>query len=209
MSSIRRYVVAAGFFLLAVFFALVIGRLLWIAWSYLTMPPSWVRIVVWLLAFALTLLACGFWYRRLWHGQPLSGTGWFAGPALAPAADIAVTTLAVWFLLTGPFAFGTYIADRERLLATLEPNENTRHAYDRATEEYAWQAADVVPFIKATATLNWTEPSRHWKQPADQAAKGGYSDTTGALLVIYKILVLAPALAAAGLAWRARRESIE
>lgn len=216
-----RFARAAGFFLLAVFFSLVLGRLLWTGWSYLTMASSWVRIVLWLFAFVLTLLACGFWYRRLWQGQPLSGTGWFAGPELAPTADIAVTTLAVWFLLTGPFAFGTYLADRDRLLAALEPSGNTRDAYDKATEEYAWQAADVVPFIKATDTLNWTEPSRQWKQPAHtratrpraddagQATAGGYSDTTGVLLVIYKILVLAPVLAAAGLAWRTRHESAD
>jgi hypothetical protein len=86
----------------------------WFAWSWLALLPGWARIVVWLPAFGLTLWACAFWYRRLWRGELLSGTGWFAGPAVTPAVDIAVTTLAVWFLLTGPFAFGTYLSDRDR-----------------------------------------------------------------------------------------------
>ena len=101
-------------------------------------------------------------------------------------------------------------------------------AFYKASDEYAWQAADVMPFINATDTLNWTEPSDRWKQPKDaraaqadgrdtrsrdagaaQTSSGGYSDATGGLLLIYKLLVLAPVLAAARLAWnaaRARRE---
>jgi hypothetical protein len=227
VSNSLRYLGRGGLVLGAVFFNLVLGALIWGGWSYLTVLPGWARIALWLPAFALTLWFCSFWYLRLWHGQSLSGTGWFAGPALSPAVDIAGTTLAVWFLLTGPFAFGTYLADRDRLQAALRPEESTRDAFYKATDEYAWQAADVMPFINATDTLNWTEPSDHWKRKDARAAQadgrehsltgagvaqsssGGYSDATGGLLVIYKILVLAPVLAAARLAWnaaRARRE---
>ena len=68
----------------------------------------------------------------------------------------------------------------------------------------------MVPFVNATETLNWTEPARGWTEPgegdsAPRAASAGYSTATGVLLVIYKILVLAPLLAAARLAWVAAR----
>jgi integrase len=59
--------------------------------------------------------------------------------------DIAVTTVAVWFLLTGPFTFGTYLSDRDRLLAQLEPKDQTRDASYKATDQYGWHAADVLP----------------------------------------------------------------
>jgi hypothetical protein len=83
----------------------------------------------------------------------------------------------------------------------------------------------LVSVRRVTDTLNWTEPSSHWKQPKDsraaqangrdarspgagevQTSSGGYSEETGELLVIYKILVLAPVLVAVRLAWQARRE---
>ena len=204
--SFLRYLGRVGISLVALFFSLLFGAVVWFAWSWLAVLPGWARIVVWLPAFGLTLWACAFWYRRLWRGEPLSGTGWFAGPAVTPAVDIAVTTVAVWFLLTGPFTFGTYLSDRDRLLAQLEPKDQTRDASYKATDQYGWHAADVLPFIKATETLNWTEPSRHWKEPTDtrsrrdavrQDSSTGYSGATGVLLVIYKILVLAPMLAAA------------
>jgi hypothetical protein len=204
VSNSLRYLGRGGLVLGAVFINLVLGALIWGGWSYLTVLPSWARIALWLPAFALTLWFCSFWYLRLWNGQSLAGTGWFAGPALSPAVDIAVTTLAVWFLLTGPFAFGTYLADRDRLQAALRPQESAREAFYKATDEYAWQAADVMPFINATDTLNWTEPSDHWKQSKDaraaqadgrdlrsrgagvaQTSSGGYSDATGGLLLIY------------------------
>jgi hypothetical protein len=131
---------------------------------------------------------------------------------------------------TAPFAFGTYLFDRDRLLAQLEPTEPARNAFYKAADQYAWHAVDVLPFIKATETLNWTEPSRHWTEPTDagagadgrgarsqggavrQTSSVGYSETTGVLLVIYKILVLAPLLAAGRLAWvaaRARRDGTD
>jgi hypothetical protein len=161
-------------------------------WSSLTTLPSWARIAVWLPGFGLTLLACGWFYRRLWRGERLSGTGMFAPPDLGAATDIALSTVVVWFLLTAPFAFGTYLSDRDRLLAQLEPKEQTRDAFYKATDQYAWHAVDVVPFINATETLNWTEPARHWKErrrgeATPQTSSAGYSTATGVLLVIYKI----------------------
>jgi hypothetical protein len=68
------------------------------------------------------------------------GDRMFAGPAVTPAVEIAVTTLAVWFLLTGPLAFGTYRSDRDRLLAQLEPKEQTPDAFYKATDQYGWQS---------------------------------------------------------------------
>jgi hypothetical protein len=37
------------------------------------------------------------------------------------------------------------------------------------TNQYAWHAADVIPFVNATKTLNWTEPSTHWRPAATRA----------------------------------------
>ena len=202
--------------LVAALVVLLAGGLVWYLWSLLTTSPGWVRITVWLPASGVTALAMGWFYGRLWRADPLDGTG-LVPADIGAAADIALVTLFAWFLLTAPFAFGTYLFDRERLLAQLKPNEWTGHAFSEATEQYAWHAADVVPFIKAPETLNWTEPSRSWKEPTDSRAPSGadatdpgYSTATGALLVLYKILVLAPVLAATRLAWvaaRARRKA--
>jgi hypothetical protein len=208
----------AGRFLGAALTVVIAGALVWYAWSLLTTLPSWIRITVWPPAFGVMVLASAWFYRRLWRGDRLSGTG-LVPVDLGAAADTVLVTLFVWFLLTAPFAFGTYLFDRERLLAQLEPNERTGDAFLNATYQYTWHAADVVPFIKATETLNWTEPSRGWKEPTDtravsgtDASDTGYSTGTGVLLVIYKILVLAPVLAAARLAWvaaRGRREGTD
>jgi hypothetical protein len=195
----------------ATLIVLIAGGFVWYAWSYLTTLPSWAGIAAWLPALGVTLLLSAWFYRRLWRGERLSGTGMFAPPDLGAATETALSTLAVWFLLTAPFAFGTYLSDRDRLLAQLAPKEQTRDAFYKAADQYTWHAVDVLPFIKATETLNWTEPSRRWREPTDagdavrQTSSAGYSTATGVLLVIYKILVLAPLLAAARLAWVAAR----
>jgi hypothetical protein len=196
----------AGRRVLATVMVVVAGRLLWYVWSSVTTWPSGARIAVWAVGFGVTLLGTGLlFYRRLWRGDPLAGTGVFAPRGIGVATETALATLGIWFFLTAPFAFGTYLSERERLLAQLAPGEQTADAFDKAASEYAWQAVDVLPFIKATETLNWTEPARHWRDATDADAGAGYSTQTGVLLVLYKILVLAPVLAAGRIAWIAAR----
>jgi hypothetical protein len=138
--------------------------------------------------------------------SPLRIVAWFA------ASFLTFGLVARWFYerlwRKEPFSGTGMVTPRDRLEAQLEPNEVKRHAYYEATNQYAWHAADVIPFVNATKTLNWTEPSTHWKAGGDASA--GYSHGTGILLVIYKLLVLAPVLAAARVAWqlaRARRDA--
>jgi hypothetical protein len=193
-----------GRVLLATIFVVGVGRLDWAVWAQIATLSGFDRAVAATAAAVVTAGLVGFFYVRLWREEPLFGSGMFASPDLGPAADAAVTTIFVWFLLTGAFAFATYLADRDALT---QPREPAQHAYDQATEQYAWHAADVIPFVKATQTLNWTQPSDHWKDPGDSS--GGYSTGTGILLVIYKAVVLAPVLAAAAITWRLIRDRRE
>ena len=113
----------------------------------------------------------------------MRGIGLAIGPGrrVRPLTEVLLTSVAVWFVLTAPFAFGTYLIDGEPSGA-----DGTRmDHYFEAIGLYAWHAADVLPFVKATDTLQWDEPLRD------------YSHATGALLLLYKLLVLAPVVAAA------------
>jgi hypothetical protein len=184
--------------------AVVIGGLVWNGWSRLATVSGWARFAIWPVAALATFAGLLWFYRGLWRGDPLYDRGLFAPRGvLPPFADTAATTIAVWFLLTAPFAFGTYLFERDALMAKLKPDETARDAYYEATTQYEWHTADVIPFIKATDTLNWTEPSTHWKDPKGSSA--GYSTGTGVLLVFYKLLVLLPVLAAGRAAWQLAR----
>ena len=78
-----------------------------------------------------------------------------------------------------------------------EPTEQARDAYYRATERYAWHAADVVPFVERDRGPELDAPARGWTEPGDGDSDCSGSSTatraaTGVRLVIDQILVLAP-----------------
>lgn len=169
---------------------LVIGAFWWaiFPWRLLVEAPGWLQVPGWAVCAALTASLCSMFYARLWRGEPLWGTGLAVGSAarVRPFTDVVLTTLAVWFMLTATLAFATFMVDADHL------GIDGADQYAKALSLYAWNAADVLPFVNATATLHWTEPVKD------------YSTATGVLLVLYKGLVLAPVVAAARAAWRSR-----
>ena len=177
---------------------LLIGIAWWFAgWGLLRQLPRVLQIVGAVFFAALTAFLCSSYYVRLWRGEAVSGTGlaiWSRRRGVRPLTDVLLTSVAVWVLLTAPFAFATYLIEGQQLsvggAGAAFTGEN--HRYFEAIGLYAWHAVDVLPFVEATKTLNWTEPVQD------------YSGATGALLLLYKGLVLAPVVAAARAAWQLR-----
>lgn len=180
----------------------LLGGAVWwyVVWgSVLKFAPA-LQIIVLVFGAALAVSLCSVFYLRLWRGEETSGTGLSVSlqRRVRPLTDVVLTAVGVWVILTAPFAFATFLIDGQHLgvggAGTLFTHEHERYA--EAIGLYVWHAIDVLPFIQATTTLHWTEPVRD------------YSHATGALLLLYKALVLAPVVAAAVAAWRgrARRE---
>ena len=166
----------------------VVGILWWFLYVPLLDLPRAPQVVAWALLATACAATCSVFYVALWRGDAMQGIGLAIGRGrrVRPLTEVLLTSVAVWFVLTAPFAFGTYLIDGE--LA-----DGTRmDRYFEAISLYAWHAADVLPFVKATDTLKWDEPLRD------------YSHATGALLLLYKLLVLAPVVAAGQAAWRLR-----
>jgi hypothetical protein len=165
--------------------ALLLGVVWWFfPWWLLIDAPAVVQLAAWAVCAAGTAYTCLEFYVLLWRGQPAWGTGLAIGRTrrIRPFTDVVLTSVAVCFVLTAPFAFATFMLDAEG-----------REGYLDALSLYAWHAFDVLPFVNATDTLNWAEPLED------------HSTTTGILLLLYKGLVLAPVVAAARAAWQARR----
>jgi hypothetical protein len=174
---------------------LVLGILWWfMPWGLLLNLPRAPQIIAWALFTASAGWLCSVFYALLWRGESMWGTGLAIGPQrrVRPLTDVLLTSVAVWFVLTAPFAFATYLIDGQQLGVDGTAFTGANHRYFEAIGLYAWHAVDVLPFVEATKTLNWTEPVQD------------YSRATGALLLLYKGLVLAPVVAAARAAWRAR-----
>ena len=165
-------------------------------WGALFDLPRGVRSILWPLDALLAAFVCSQFYVRLWRGEPTWGTGLSVSlqRRVRPLTDVLLTSVVVWVILTAPFAFATYIIDGQHFGVGGVGSAFTgeRERYFEAVGLYAWHAVDVLPFVQATATLHWTEPVRD------------YGRATGALLVLYKALVLAPVVAAAVAAWRGR-----
>lgn len=176
----------------------VVVGLVWlfVLWGELLKLSPTVRSIAWPLAAAFSVFVCVQFYARLWRGEPMWGTGLTVGlqRRVRPLTDVLLTSAGVWVFLTAPFAFATYLIDGHKLgvgaAGSLFTGERER--YFEAIGLYAWHAVDALPFVQATRTLRWTEPIQN------------YSRSTGALLVLYKALVLAPVVAAAAAAWRNR-----
>jgi hypothetical protein len=171
----------------------LLGFVWWVMpWGVILDLPEWIQLPVWAVFAGAAVWICSDFYARLWRGRPGWGTALAIGPSrrVRRVTDVLLTSLAVWFLLTAPFAFTTYMIDTARLPID---NSSPTSLYFDAIGLYVWHAVDVLPFVQATDTLNWDEPLPD------------YSRATGVLLLLYKGLVLAPVVAAAGAAWRGRR----
>jgi hypothetical protein len=226
-------VIAGGLGLRVAVAAIVVFAALFLrfAWGHLgALQPRWLQVPIWLAACLVTVLVCAEFFLLLWYGKPVASApavidrSWFD-----PFTRSVFVTFTCWVLLTAAFAFGTYLFDRERVTAAarttddVPPRQIPWHAYYKAVDEYEWSTLDVLPFVDATSTLDWKEPATIWpKPPAPQTrlqrqarvaqtaaigpAERRYSKATGALLLVYKALVLAPVLAAVAFAWKAIRD---
>ena len=164
------------------------GTIWWLMWRTLVEAPGWLQLVLGAVGAVVMSWLCWDFYAALWRGEPAWGTGLAIGPTrrVRPFTDVVLSSVGVWFLLTPPFAFATFMIDGDQLGA------DAASQFANALELYVWNAVNVLPFVDATDTLNWTEPVQD------------YSTATGVLLLLYKGLVLAPLIAAARAAWRAR-----
>jgi hypothetical protein len=164
------------------------GVVWWIMWRTLVEAPGWLQLVLGAVGTFLMARVCWEFYAPLWRGDPVWGTGVAIGPTrrVRPFTDVVLSSVGVWLALTPPFAFATFMIDADQLGA------DAATQFANALGLYVWNALNVVPFVDATDTLNWTEPVRD------------YSTATGVLLLVYKGLVLAPLIAAARAAWRGR-----
>lgn len=175
---------------------LVVAPLWFVFWEWLTHRPRALQIIGWPIGAAAAGALCWQYYARLWRGELTWGTGLTVGVGkrVRPLTDVLLTSVIVWVTLTAPLAFATYLVEGRHLSAGGAGALLTGHhdRYSQAVGLYAWGAVDVLPFVQATHTLHWADPVQN------------YSRATGALLVLYKALVLAPLIAAAVAAWRSR-----
>jgi hypothetical protein len=131
------------------------------------------------------------WRRGEVEGKwDLTRKGSVLSPAqrIHPSVDALLTVLFVWLATSTVFALLTSLTDNGSLAASA-PELSEEGRYNLAATLYLWHLLDFLPVIGATDTLNWDEPAVR------------YSGTTGALLLLYKTLVLAPGLVVARRAW--------
>jgi hypothetical protein len=142
---------------------------------------TWIT-VFWLLVLALS---SGARRERIWNVLSSSGR---AAPfvytlVLAQIAIILFATLAFVLAERGAIEFGS----AQAVVNLAEPVD--------ALDFFAWHALDSIPALEINGTLRWDEPL-------------GYKDAgVGLLLLIFKVAVMAPIVAAFVSFWRYRRES--
>jgi hypothetical protein len=138
-------------------------------------------------------LLCQRFYVNAWKGRTLTRTGIVlpTNTRVHPFVDALLTVLLVWLVASTVFVLVTSLAD-DGSLAASAPEMSEQGRFYHAGELYLWQLVNALPIIEATDTLNWEEPVAR------------YSGVTGALLLLYKALVLAPGVFAARLAWKNR-----
>jgi len=131
--------------------------LMWIvwwfaAWGLLRRLPSVPQVVGLVFFAALTAFLCSGYYVRLWRGEAAWGTGLaiWSQRRVRPLTDVLLTSVAVWVLLTPPFALATYLIDGQQLGVDGAAFTGANHRYFDAISLYAWHAVDVLPFVEAT-----------------------------------------------------------
>jgi hypothetical protein len=136
---------------------------------------------------------CRRFYVNAWKGRTLTRTGIVlpANTRVHPVVDALLTVLLVWLVASTVFVLVTSLTD-DASLAASAPDMSEQGRFYHAGELYLWQLVNALPIIEATDTLNWEEPVAR------------YSGVTGALLLLYKALVLAPGVFAARNAWKSR-----
>jgi hypothetical protein len=152
-----------------------------VSWLVAELPPlfQWPLVIT----FAVTFCVIFSWIvGSLWKGESIvlraseKRRSDVAGRELA----IILIGLACGFAI---FALVTYLIT-DQLGARLEDQDGTQLGYGAISELFVWHMLDVVPFAKVPETLQWDEPVTQ---------RDGW---TGSLLVAYKIVVLAPVIAA-------------
>ena len=138
-------------------------------------------------------LLCQRFYVNAWKGRTLTRTGIVLpdNTRVHPFVDALLTVLLVWLVASTVFVLVTSLTDNGSLAASA-PEMSEQGRFYHAGELYLWQLVNALPIIEATDTLNWDEPVAR------------YSGVTGALLLLYKALVLAPGVFAARQAWKSR-----
>ncbi len=138
-------------------------------------------------------LLCQRFYVNAWKGRTLTRTGIVlsANTRVHPVVDALLTVLLVWLVASTVFVLVTSLTDNASLAASAPEMSEPGRLY-QAGELYLWHLLNALPIIEATDTLNWEEPVAR------------YSGVTGALLLLYKGLVLAPGVFAARQAWKSR-----
>jgi hypothetical protein len=138
-------------------------------------------------------ILCQRFYVNAWKGRTLTRTGIVlpTNTRVHPFVDALLTVLLVWLVASTAFVLLTSLTDEGSLAASAPEMSEPGRLY-QAGELYLWHLVNALPIIEATDTLNWEEPVAR------------YSGVTGALLLLYKALVLAPGVFAAGHAWKNR-----
>jgi hypothetical protein len=149
--------------------------------------PSWEAVLFWSpLSVALFLVfLVSFWSvaSKLWRRQPISvrRVGHTTNSATADA--VAVVGY-LWIAGFWSFVTVTVLLTRaEYAQLAMSPRDSALGVWSTAAL-YLWHLLDAVPWANITETVRWREPggSRNW--------------LAGVLLVMYKLMVLTPVVAA-------------
>ncbi|MGH2949378.1 MAG: hypothetical protein ACRDPC_24510 [Solirubrobacteraceae bacterium] len=176
----------AAVFLIVVYHGLIgVVTLLGTVPALIALPP----------ATALFLLMLGPLLEALWQNRP------FAAPLILaprpgsvrvrPFVRVVAYTVVLWGLAVTLFALAAHVVDRDRLTDLARPGDEF-DGYTVARNLFIWHLLDAIPAVGATDALRWSEP-------VDDR-----SVATGLLIVLYKLLVLVPVVAAVGGIIRAR-----
>jgi hypothetical protein len=185
--SLRSLWGAARWPLLAI---LVLAGLWAVGWFF---ADQWTKVdgalvQIMLLAAALGYLTAMFVEQfvevigHLWYGRPLLGPAAGGSRTELTARGIGVV-LILWAAGFVLFALVTFFLV-DISAATLATREGVSLDYPETSEVFVWHFLDVVPLAQIPKTLKWEEP-------------GPERDVLAGLLIVgYKVVVIAPVIAA-------------
>jgi hypothetical protein len=126
--------------------------------------------------------------RHLWSGQPLSGQGEDLSGAVEESGTERVVGEVAWLCLM--WAYGLVVFSLAAFLleeigaARFGPPASGSVGYVALSEIFLWHALDLVPLAGVPDTMKWAEPAP------------GRNVVAGLLIVGYKLVVIAPLVAA-------------